>query len=161
MTFLAQAEPAVAEEVRAAYVRAMGETVHNLFKAYHTALAKLDIEIANKHDTIAVDEDKIRSAFSTKLSMAKRGDVFALGERFAVVAAVDDDPIFVHIAQAEGARYPYEVLFRSLMKHLMDASTSEWRFAQAFFGAGNFLTLYPGSLFLIRLNAVWNVWIWV
>ena len=98
-----------ADQVRAAYVKAMGDTVHTLFKAYHTALAKLDLEVANKNDTIAVDESAIRLAFSTKVSMTKRGDVFALGERAAVLGAIDDAPIFVHIAQAEGAKYPFEV----------------------------------------------------
>lgn len=38
---------------------------------------------------------------------------------------IDDAAIIPHIAEAGGLKYPYEVLFRSLHKLLMDTATSE------------------------------------
>jgi hypothetical protein len=37
------------------------------------------------------------------------------------------------VAQAERLKYPYEALFRSIQKHLMDSATSEYLFSKDFF----------------------------
>jgi hypothetical protein len=39
----------------------------------------------------------------------------------------------VHVAIAENAKYPFEMLFRSVLKHLIDASTNEFLFIIDFF----------------------------
>lgn len=46
---------------------------------------------------------------------------------------VEKEPILVHVATAEGSKFPYEVLFRSVMKHLVDSATSEFLFVVDFF----------------------------
>ena len=140
MEFLMEKAPEVAEEVRTTYVDSMGRTLHALFKAYHSQLSKLDMEIANKYDMIAVEENATKSVFSSKVDLSKRGDAFSLGGRDQVLENVDVGPILVHLAQAEEARYPYEALFRSIIKHLMDSATNEYLFGIDFFNDRSFET---------------------
>ena len=59
-----------------------------------------------------------------------RADPFTLGERGKVLDIADEKPIMVHIAIAEGEKFPYEMLFRSIVKHLMDAATNEYVFTK-------------------------------
>ena len=46
---------------------------------------------------------------------------------------VEKEPIMVHIAIAESRKYPFEVLYRSIFKHLLDAATNEFLFIIDFF----------------------------
>jgi hypothetical protein len=39
---------------------------------------------------------------------------------------IDEPALIPHIAEASSSKYPYEVLFRSLHKLLMDTATSEY-----------------------------------
>ncbi|KAI7738189.1 hypothetical protein M8C21_018369 [Ambrosia artemisiifolia] len=47
---------------------------------------------------------------------------------------IDEPSLIPHIAEASSKKYPYEVLFRSLHKLLMDTATSEYVFCGDFFG---------------------------
>ena len=60
-------------------------------------------------------------------------DSFSLAERDKILEEVETSPIMVHVAQAENTKYPYEAIFRSLLKHLIDASSSEFLFIMDFF----------------------------
>lgn len=42
-------------------------------------------------------------------------------------------PISAHLALSEGKKYPYEVIFKSVMMHLMDSVTNEYVFVRQFF----------------------------
>lgn len=55
----------------------------------------------------------------------------------------------VHVALAEGQRYPYEMLFRSVMMHLMDAVTNEHVFCRQFFKRDAFGPLFHATLSLL------------
>ncbi|KAG6715717.1 hypothetical protein I3842_04G008700 [Carya illinoinensis] len=46
---------------------------------------------------------------------------------------IDEPALIPHIAEASSSKYPYEVLFRSLHKLLMDTATSEYHFCDDFF----------------------------
>ena len=56
MTFLMEQKPDVAGEVRGMYIESMGRTLFLLFKAYYAQLNRLDLQVANKHDLIAIEE---------------------------------------------------------------------------------------------------------
>lgn len=47
---------------------------------------------------------------------------------------IDQPALIPHIAEASSQRHPYEVLFRSLHKLLMDTASSEYLFCDDFFG---------------------------
>jgi len=49
------------------------------------------------------------------------------------VVQIESEPILVHVATAEGQRFPFEVLIRSEVKHLSDAATNEFLFIIDFF----------------------------
>jgi vacuolar protein sorting-associated protein 52 len=46
---------------------------------------------------------------------------------------IESEPILVHVATAEAQTFPYEVILRSIIKHLSDAATSEFLFILDFF----------------------------
>ena len=134
--FLEGHAPDHAAEVRTTYVESMAKTLHALFRAYHAALDKHDLEVANKFDVVAVEEHAMRSQFTSRVSLTKRGDGFSLGDRARVLDRLAAPPILVHVAIAEKASYPFEELFRSSLRHLADAAASELQFVSAFLYGG-------------------------
>ena len=153
--FLLTAAPDVYQEVRDVYIESMGKTLHALFRTYAAQLARLDSRVANRNDLIAIDDATLRDAFSTKVNMTKRADAFCLGERVNVLdvsTAADRQPILAHVALSEGERYPYEVIFRSICTHLMDAATNEYVFVRQFFkenGADAFTAIFSRTTSLV------------
>ena len=131
--FLQIEVPSIADELRALYIESMGRTLHNLFKAYYNQLLKLDLVMAGKGDLVAVDDAALKSVFTQKVNMTKRGETFALAGREKVLDEIESEPVLLHVAVAEGQRYPYEAILRSIIKHLIDAATNEFLFVLDFF----------------------------
>jgi hypothetical protein len=46
---------------------------------------------------------------------------------------IEADPVLVHVAVAENHKYPYEMILRSVLKHLVDAASNEFLFVIDFF----------------------------
>ncbi|CAM9108563.1 unnamed protein product [Choristocarpus tenellus] len=133
MQFICENAPDTGDEIRAVYIESMGRTICALFRAYHSHLVKLELEMANRHDLIAVEEAAVRSLFTSKVDLSKRGDAFSLGERNNILDMAGAEPILIHVAVAEDQRFPYEAIMRSVTKHLMDSATSEYLFTLEFF----------------------------
>ncbi|MCE3215809.1 Vacuolar protein sorting-associated protein 52 [Datura stramonium] len=96
------------------------------FRAYIQALGKLQLDIATSNDLIGV-ETRSTGLFSRgREPLKNRSAVFALGERINILKEIDEPPLIPHIAEASSKKYPYEVLFRSLHKLLMDTASSEY-----------------------------------
>lgn len=131
--FLNREQNAVAEDLRSLYVESMGRTVQNLFKSYYAQMLKLEVAAATKTDLLFVEEQTLRSLFTQKVDMNKRSDVFALGDRAKVLDSIESEPILLHVALAENRKLHYEEILRSLLKHLVDAATSEFLFIVEFF----------------------------
>jgi len=161
--FLQKAAPEIFKEIKDIYVDSMGKTLGTLFRTYMAQLARLDSKIATRHDLIAVEDANLRDVFSTKVNLSKSWDTFFLGDRASVLDAalsmmenptvnntspsnksnqvLSEEPIIIkpiiaHVAQAEGLKYPYEMIFRSVMQHLMDSATNEFIFSRLFFKEG-------------------------
>lgn len=65
---------------------------------------------------------------------------------------IEDEPILLHVAMAENLKYPFEVIFRSIVKHLSDAATNEFLFVIDFFQSGTketFNKMFSRTLSLI------------
>lgn len=144
--FLLVASPTIHSEIRDVYVESMSKTLYTLFRTYHKQLLLLDMRLATRVDLIAVEEAALRDAFSTKVNMRKRGDAFVLGDRAKVLdgaitaetggdaaTALTSSPINAHLALMNGDKYSYEMIFRSIMSHLIDSATNEYIFARQFF----------------------------
>ncbi|KAL7451277.1 hypothetical protein ACHAWC_003110 [Mediolabrus comicus] len=131
--FLLVSSPTIHNEIRDVYVESMSKTLHTLFRTYHKQLLTLDMRLATRVDLIAVEEGALRDAFSTKVNMRKRGDAFVLGDRAKVLDGTSLPPINAHLASMNGEKYSYEMIFRSIISHLIDAATNEYIFARQFF----------------------------
>lgn len=132
--FLQEEVPFAAEDIRSLYVDTMGKTVLNLFKNYQAQLTRLADAVGNsKAEVIAIEESKLKSVFTNKVDLTKRQDPFSLGDRHKVLDDIEAEPILVHVANAEGRKFPYEVILRSVLKHLIDAATNEFLFIFDFF----------------------------
>eukprot|EP00262_Sarcandra_glabra_P008290 TRINITY_DN21642_c0_g1_i1.p1 TRINITY_DN21642_c0_g1~~TRINITY_DN21642_c0_g1_i1.p1 ORF type:complete len:707 (+),score=131.09 TRINITY_DN21642_c0_g1_i1:195-2315(+) len=134
VVFLKEHGKEVYVEVRGAYVDTMNKVLSAHFRAYIQALEKLQLDIATSNDLIGV-EARSTSLFSRgREPLKNRSAVFALGERINILKQIDQPALIPHIAEASSIKYPYEVLFRSLHKLLMDTATSEYLFCDDFFG---------------------------
>jgi hypothetical protein len=132
--FIQREMPAIADDLRSMYVESMGKTVYNLFKSYYTQLIKQESVMATRTDLLVMEDPaSLKSLFSQKIDLTKRSDSFALGDRDKVLDQVEKEPILVHLLVAEGQKVPYEVLLRSVLKHLIDAATHEFLFVVDFF----------------------------
>ncbi|ERN07272.1 vacuolar protein sorting-associated protein 52 A isoform X1 [Amborella trichopoda] len=138
-------------EVRGAYVDTMNKVLSAHFRAYIQALEKLQLDIASSSDLIGVETRSSGSLFSRgREPLKNRSAVFALGERHNILKEIDQPALIPHIAEASSQKYPYEVLFRSLHKLLMDTATSEYLFCDDFFGEESiFYEIFAGPFAVI------------
>ena len=148
--FLEDNSPEIATEMYNVYVESMGKTMYALFRTYQAQLDQLDSTRAasNRQDVIAIDDAALRDVVTTKAK--KRIDSFTLGHRASdVLDKATARPILAHVAVSEGKKYPYEMLFRSIMLHLMDAVTNEHIFCRQFFKRDAFGPLFNATLGLL------------
>ncbi|XP_062110988.1 vacuolar protein sorting-associated protein 52 A isoform X1 [Humulus lupulus] len=150
VTFLKENGKEVYVEVRGAYIDTMNKVLSAHFRAYIQALEKLQLDIATSSDLIGVDT-KSTSLFSRgREPLKNRSAVFALGERIKILKEIEEPALIPHIAEASSSKYPYEVLFRSLHKLLMDTATSEYHFCGDFFGEESiFYDIFAGPFAVI------------
>eukprot|EP00246_Nothoceros_aenigmaticus_P001290 TRINITY_DN11795_c0_g1_i1.p1 TRINITY_DN11795_c0_g1~~TRINITY_DN11795_c0_g1_i1.p1 ORF type:complete len:481 (-),score=95.18 TRINITY_DN11795_c0_g1_i1:38-1480(-) len=135
ITFLRDHGKEVYPEVRAAYLDTMNKVLSAHFRSYIQALERLQLDIVTRNDLIGVEDNRNTGIFSrVREGLKNRSAVFALGNRAQVLKDVDQPAIIPHIAEANASKFPYEVLFRSLHKLLMDTATSEYLFCISFFG---------------------------
>lgn len=148
--FLKEHGKEVYTEVRGAYVDTMNKVLSAHFRAYIQALEKLQLDIATSSDMIGVDT-RSTSLFSRgREPLKNRSAVFALGERINILNEIDQPALIPHIAEASSIKYPYEVLFRSLQKLLMDTASSEYLFCDDFFGEESiFYEIFAGPFAVI------------
>eukprot|EP00548_Thalassiothrix_antarctica_P001824 CAMPEP_0194141988 /NCGR_PEP_ID=MMETSP0152-20130528/11320_1 /TAXON_ID=1049557 /ORGANISM="Thalassiothrix antarctica, Strain L6-D1" /LENGTH=742 /DNA_ID=CAMNT_0038840783 /DNA_START=87 /DNA_END=2312 /DNA_ORIENTATION=+ len=151
--FLEKTSPEIASEIYKVYVESMSKTMYSLFRTYQAQLLQLDSSntkgaTATRQDVIAIEDSALRDAITSKAK--SRVDTFTLGNRANnVLEEVSFRPILSHVALAEEKSYPYEMLFRSIMLHLMDAVTNEYVFCRQFFKRDAFQQLFSATLGLL------------
>ncbi|MCL7047717.1 hypothetical protein MKW94_025560 [Papaver nudicaule] len=150
IVFLKEHGKEVYTEVRGAYVDTMNKVLSAHFRSYIQAVEKLQLDIATPSDLIGV-ETRAASLFSLgREPLKNRSAVFALGERINILKEIEQPALIPHIAEASSLKYPYEVLFRSLHKLLMDTATSEYLFCDDFFGEESiFYEIFAGPFAVI------------
>jgi vacuolar protein sorting-associated protein 52 len=132
-SFIYHELPNVADELRTIYVESMGRTLYNVFRHYYNQLIKFDLVVATKNDLVVVEEAALKSIFTNKMSVNKKFDTFSLADRDKILDQIESKPILIHVAAAEGQKFPFEVILRSMLKHLSDAATNEFLFVLDFF----------------------------
>lgn len=148
--FLKEHGKEIYNEVRAAYIDTMNKVLSAHFRVYIQALEKLQLDIATSSDLIGIDTRSTGLFSRGKEPLKNRSAVFALGERISILKEIDEPALIPHIAEASSRKYPYEVLFRSLHKLLMDTATSEYLFCGEFFGEESiFYEIFSGPFAVI------------
>jgi len=114
------------------------------------------VEIGTKNDLLATPESALKGFFSDRFQKDK-ANVFSLGEpsRAALLDNLEDDALVPHVAAEKNLKFPFEVLFRSYNRYLMDFITSEHIFQSDFFSSSS-TAIYdavfakPAISFLVR-----------
>ncbi|XBH70706.1 vacuolar protein sorting-associated protein 52 A [Aegilops tauschii subsp. strangulata] len=148
IVFLKEHAKEIYAEVRTAYIDTMNKVLSAHFRAYIQALEKLQLDIATSTDLLGVETRSTGYLFSIgKEPLKARSSVFALGERINVLKDIEQPALIPHISEAKSQKYPYEVLFRSLQKLLIDTATSEYLFSDDFFGEESlFQDIFAGPI---------------
>ncbi|GMH45399.1 hypothetical protein BSKO_13356 [Bryopsis sp. KO-2023] len=129
----------VYSEVRLEYIKTLSKVLSQHFRSYLTDIEKMQTSVANRSDVLGADESSvalgITSLFSGKGPQKARSDmVFDLGDRTSVLVNLEKQALVPHVAEYEGKKFPYEVMFRNVHKLLMDTATTEYLFCCDFFG---------------------------
>ncbi|KAK8923468.1 hypothetical protein KSP39_PZI019150 [Platanthera zijinensis] len=137
-------------EVRTAYIDTMNKVLSAHFRVYIQAMEKMQLDIASSTDLIGIETRSTGIFSRARETIKNRSSVFSLGERINILKEIDQPALIPHIAEANSQKYPYEVLFRSLHKLLIDTATSEYLFCDAFFGEDSiFYEIFAGPFAVI------------
>eukprot|EP00252_Welwitschia_mirabilis_P021348 TRINITY_DN5467_c0_g1_i1.p1 TRINITY_DN5467_c0_g1~~TRINITY_DN5467_c0_g1_i1.p1 ORF type:complete len:789 (+),score=162.25 TRINITY_DN5467_c0_g1_i1:86-2452(+) len=155
--FLKEHGKDIYNDVRLAYVDTLNKVFSAHFRAYIQALEKIQLDIASANDLIGIDTRSSNLFSRSREPLKNRSAIFVLGDRINVLKEIDQPSLIPHISEASGSKYPYEVLFRSLHKLLMDTATSEYLFCLDFFGEDAiFYDIFSGPFSVIdeHFNAI-------
>nr|GLL33035.1 vacuolar protein sorting-associated protein 52 A [Ipomoea trifida] len=129
-------------------VFALGERI-NILKGHHNQFyIRQDCILGcifHFYKLLAVDEVELLISYNHCLAES-------LTDAFAVhnIQEIEEPPLIPHIAEASSKKYPYEVLFRSLHKLLLDTASSEYLFCDNFFGEESiFYDIFAGPFAVI------------
>ncbi|KAJ3309539.1 hypothetical protein HDU76_003578, partial [Blyttiomyces sp. JEL0837] len=141
--FLLERYSDAAFEVRATYMTTVGAYFFASFEKYVKSLQNLQkyssidmtlkTVIADKLDLMGSEERGRRGLFMGKTSLKDKTNVYSLGDRIQVLTSSDTGIILAHIAEEQHLKFPYEVIFKSVSRLLMDNSSSEYVFTTEFF----------------------------
>ena len=154
MAFLAEHGPEAAREVRGIYSDSMGRTYGDIFKRYADDMGKAVVPGPARTDLLGVFEGAGGAGATAGGAVAAAGgggasasggvgasrpfDPFNLadGGRTALIAdgGANEKALLVHIVQAEKTRLPWESVFRSVQRHLLDVCGGEEFAARKIFG---------------------------
>ncbi|TPX37558.1 hypothetical protein SmJEL517_g00456 [Synchytrium microbalum] len=132
--FLLERYADAAGEIRVNYVNTVGGYYLMCFDKYLKSMQRLQTVIADKFDLIGYEESVKKGLFSGKLALKDKTNVFTLGDRLQVLTNPPDTGIILpHIAEDRNLRFPFEAIFKSINRLLMDNASSEYIFDIEFF----------------------------
>ncbi|KAJ3404153.1 hypothetical protein HDV05_007317, partial [Chytridiales sp. JEL 0842] len=134
--FLLERYGEAALEVRAIYINTVSTYFYASFEKYVKSMQNLQTVIADKLDLIGMEERAKRGGlFTSKTAIKDKANVYALGDRIQVLLSSDTGIILSHIAEDQNLKFPYEAIFKSINRLLMDNASSEYIFSTDFFVA--------------------------
>ena len=140
-TFVEKHAKHVAAEIQAVYVDSFGKCHYSYFKNYTSELMKLQFEEkTDQTDLMGADDTVAKKSmfFSSKPSTKKKSTVFTIGTRASILKELEAPIIVPHTGKATKdkgpARYPYEILFRSIQFAMKENCAREFLFCNEFFG---------------------------
>ncbi|KXS13007.1 Vps52-domain-containing protein [Gonapodya prolifera JEL478] len=159
--FLLERHAEAASEIRSVYVATLQAHYLALFDRYCRAALRLQAPAPSDRSDLMAEEGARRGlsilglgGAVSKLVVKDKANVFALGDRVQVVLNPDPGIILVTMAEANNARYPFEAIFKSVTRLLLDNASSEYIFTTEYFfsprsrqGHGSSGTSVAGSIF--------------
>ncbi|KAM3402349.1 hypothetical protein ACQJBY_006319 [Aegilops geniculata] len=140
-------------DVCAAYVDKMNKVLSEDFRVYLEALESLKLDIGVSTDVIGYDANVVDLIPRGREQLRNHRFMFSLGERSNILKEIDQPGLVPCISEANSLKYPYEVIFRSLQKLLMDTASSEYIFIKAFFrDESMFYQVFEGPVAVIDEN---------
>ncbi|OEL17489.1 Vacuolar protein sorting-associated protein 52 A [Dichanthelium oligosanthes] len=134
----------------ASYVDTMNKVLSTYFRVYVEALEGLKLDIGGSSDLSGYGSSIIDIITRGRELLRDHGFMFSLGERANILKEINQPGLVPHISQVNSRKYPYEVIFRSLQKLLMDTASSEYLFIEAFFGEESlFYQIFEGPFAVI------------
>ena len=146
----------------------MSKIMFSYFKSYSGRLTKLQFDETASRDDLLGSEDSQSKSFFFKPSLKNKATVFSVGVRDEVLTSELEAPIIVpHAGQKSEQKYPYEMLFRSLLYALVDNACREFLFISEFFmldsntaqvrsllkmSCNQFIDLYTVSIFSVGVK---------
>ncbi|KAI8854929.1 Sac2 family-domain-containing protein [Chytridium lagenaria] len=131
--FLLERYSEASVEIRGNYSITVSTYFFASFEKYLKSMAKVQAVIADKMDLMGAEESTKRGLFTSKTALKDRTNVFTLGDRIQVLQTADPGIILAHIAEDQHLKFPYEVIFKSTNRLLMDNASSEFIFTTEFF----------------------------
>ncbi|GAX77086.1 hypothetical protein CEUSTIGMA_g4532.t1 [Chlamydomonas eustigma] len=143
--FLRSHAPDLFIEIRNEYMAVMSRILSSHFRTYLSGLEKMQTAIALQCDVLGVSDQGASSGVSgvsvltglfhkSAVSRHTTEHVFELGDRVAILEGMEDKAAVIpHMAEAEGSKLTYEVIFRNVHKLLVDTANSEYLFCTDFF----------------------------
>ncbi|XP_048529651.1 vacuolar protein sorting-associated protein 52 A-like isoform X3 [Triticum urartu] len=113
-------------DVCAAYVDKMNKVLSEDFRVYLESLESLKLDIGVSTDVIGYDANVLDLIPRGREQLRNHHFMFSLGERSNILKEIDQPGLVPCISEANSLKYPYEVIFRSLQKLLMDTASSEY-----------------------------------
>ncbi|VAH04629.1 unnamed protein product [Triticum turgidum subsp. durum] len=113
-------------DVCAAYVDKMNKVLSEDFRVYLESLESLKLDIGVSTDVIGYDANVLDLIPRGREQLRNHRFMFSLGERSNILKEIDQPGLVPCISEANSLKYPYEVIFRSLQKLLMDTASSEY-----------------------------------
>ncbi|KAI9016791.1 Sac2 family-domain-containing protein [Hyaloraphidium curvatum] len=146
--FLVDRHQDAASDLRQSYMNTVEAYYYSHFEKYIKTLAKLQIP-PGKSEFLGQDEAKKGLFAASKPAVRDRGNVYSLGDRIQVLSNPDPGIIVTHVAEASNQvgrlqvpvatladpaqHFPYEVIFKSFNRLLLDNAASEYVFISEFF----------------------------
>ena len=132
--FLLYRSPEIAEEIRSAYTETMSTYYLTRFTKYLARMTKLQSVYADKNDLIGAEDLGKKSgasvlSFGTGKSniLKDKASVYTLGDRLDILNTLEEAHVILpHVAEEQQIKYPYESVFRSMVRTLMDNASSEF-----------------------------------
>ncbi|KAJ3117755.1 Vacuolar protein sorting-associated protein 52 [Phlyctochytrium bullatum] len=131
--FLLERYSEAAIEIKANYIVTASTYFFASFEKYLKSMSKVQAVIADKTDLIGAEESTKRGLFVSKSALKDRTNIFTLGDRIQILHTADPGIILAHIAEEQQLKFPFEVIFKSVNRLLMDNASSEYIFTTEFF----------------------------
>lgn len=145
LAFLKKHGNAMYLEVRSSYSAAVGAKFLEVFKSYWACIEQMEESIIPQDLLLGTPVPATTPGFSNMMSLLSLGkakgddvdadlsqnEVFDLGDRMKVLLLVEDSPLIPSKIQENG-KQPFEFIFLSISKLLVDTASHEYLFSNSF-----------------------------